>query len=87
MNWLRAQEHMDSIRAFRQQNEAIRDEVLARAHKMLQNKPAADVLDFLANTLTNKLTHAPIQTMNQAAHSGDDTLLAYARTLFNLNDE
>lgn len=87
MNWLRAQGHMDSIRAFRQQNEAIRDEVLARAHKMLQHKPAADVLDFLANTLTNKLTHAPIQTMNQAAHSGDDTLLAYARTLFNLNDE
>lgn len=87
MGWLRAQEHRDTIRQFRQQNEAIRDEVLARAQKMLQNKNAAEVLEFLANTLTNKLTHAPIQSMNQAAQSGNDVLLANAKTLFNLTDE
>ncbi|HMT93385.1 glutamyl-tRNA reductase [uncultured Thiothrix sp.] len=87
MGWLRAQEHRDTIRQFRQQNEAIRDEVLARAQKMLQHKEAAEVLEFLANTLTNKLTHAPIQSMNQAAQSGNDVLLANAKTLFNLIDE
>lgn len=87
MGWLRAQEHRDTIRQFRQQNEAIRDEVLARAQKMLQHKDAAEVLEFLANTLTNKLTHAPIQSMNQAAQSGNDVLLANAKTLFNLTDE
>lgn len=87
MGWLRAQAHRDTIRQFRQQNEAIRDEVLARAQKMLQNKDAAEVLEFLANTLTNKLTHAPIKSMNQAAQSGNDVLLANAKTLFNLTDE
>ncbi|TXH70395.1 MAG: glutamyl-tRNA reductase [Thiothrix sp.] len=87
MGWLRAQEHRDTIRQFRQQNEAIRDEVLARAQKMLQHKDATEVLEFLANTLTNKLTHAPIQSMNQAAQSGNDVLLANAKTLFNLTDE
>lgn len=87
MGWLRAQEHRNTIRQFRQHNEAIRDEVLARAQKMLQNKDPAEVLEFLANTLTNKLTHAPIQHMNQAAHTGNDVLLANAKTLFNLTDE
>lgn len=87
MGWLRAQEHRDTLRQFRQYNEAIRDEVLARAQKMLQNKNPNEVLEFLANTLTNKLTHAPIQSMNQAAQTGNDVLLANAKTLFNLTDE
>ncbi|HPY41638.1 MAG TPA: glutamyl-tRNA reductase, partial [Thiolinea sp.] len=87
MGWLRAQEHRDTIRQFRLRNEALRDEVLARAQKMLQNKDPAEVLEFLANTLTNKLTHAPIQSMNQAAQTGNDVLLANAKTLFNLTDE
>ena len=87
MGWLRAQEHRNTIRQFRQQNESIRDEVLARAQKMLQTKTPNEALEFLANALTNKLTHAPIQSMNQAAQSGNDVLLASAKILFNLTDE
>ncbi len=87
MRLLRAQDQMGVIRQYRQNNEATRDEVLAKARKLLQNKTPEEALEFIAHTLTNKLTHAPTQTMNRAAHTGDDALLAQARILFNLNDD
>jgi glutamyl-tRNA reductase len=86
MSWLRAQSQQSTIREYRKQNEKIRDDVLAKAQKMLQNKPADEVLNFLAHTLTNKLSHAPTHAMNQAAKQGDTELLAHAITLFNLNN-
>ena len=87
MAWRRAQERMGIIREYRQQNEVLRDEVLEKAHKILQNKSPEEALNFLANTLTNKLAHAPTQAMHQAAKSGDHELLDKARLLFNLTDE
>ena len=60
--WLRAQQHMQLIRYYRQQNDLIRQEVLSKAKHMLDNQQPADaVLEYLAHTLTNKLTHAPTQ--------------------------
>ena len=85
--WLRAQQHMQLIRYYRQQNDLIRQEVLSKAKHMLDNQQPADaVLEYLAHTLTNKLTHAPTQAINQAARLGDYAQLEYARKLFNLTD-
>ncbi|MCB1777862.1 MAG: glutamyl-tRNA reductase, partial [Candidatus Competibacteraceae bacterium] len=60
MGWLRTQNSVDSIRALRRRAETARDETLSRALRQLaQGKEPAEVLNFLANTLTNKLIHPP----------------------------
>lgn len=83
--WLRAQQHMQLIRQYRQQNDEMRQEVLSKAKQMLDNQhPADEVLEYLAHTLTNKLTHAPTQALNHAARIGDYAQLEYASKLFNL---
>ncbi len=87
MGWLRAQDQQKMIRRYREQNAAIRDDVLLKAQKILHNKTAEEALQFLANTLTNKLTHAPTHALNQAAKAGDNQLLQSALTLFDLDDE
>ena len=83
MGWLRAQDAGTSIRDYRQQAEQQRDAVLNKARQMLaNNKNPQDVLDFLANTLTNKLTHTPSVRMREAAEAGDEALLDAALRLF-----
>ena len=42
---------------------------------LANNKDPQEVLEFLANTLTNKLTHAPSVRMREAAEAGDEVLL------------
>lgn len=85
MAWLRAQDHMDTIRQYRARTEAIRQEVLNKALTMLNNgKTAEESLQFLAHTLSNKLSHDATQAMHKAARNGDLTLLDSAQTLFNL---
>jgi glutamyl-tRNA reductase len=67
----RAKEAGPAIRALRQQADAIRQQTLAQAHHMLANGKSTDaVLEYLANTLTNRLLHAPIQALRQASESG-----------------
>ncbi|MGD8842811.1 MAG: glutamyl-tRNA reductase [Gammaproteobacteria bacterium] len=88
MAWLRAQDAVSSIRSFRDQAGLKRDEVLAKAQQMLSNgKDPAEVLQFLANTLTNKLTHAPCVQIRQAAEAGDTLVLEAALRLFNLSKD
>lgn len=90
MAWLQAQGHMNTIREYRSRTEEIRQEVLAKAQNLLQNgKSPEETLQFLAHTLTNKLSHSATQTMHQAARQGDHQLLQHARTLLDLpaNDE
>ncbi len=82
MGWLRAQGAVTNIRDFRRQSEQQRDVVLKKARQMLvNNKDPQDVLDFLANTLTNKLTHTPSARMREAAEAGDEALLEAALRL------
>ncbi len=84
--WLRAQDASHVIRDCRRQAEAHRDEVLIRALRMLDNgKPPEEALRFLANTLTNKLLHAPSSQLRQAAADGQADLLEAANTLFKLS--
>ncbi len=88
MAWRRAQDHMNTIRAYRARTESIRQEVFDKATALLQNgKSPAEALQFLAHTLTNKLSHDATQAMHEAARNGDHQLLAHARTLFNLSTD
>lgn len=86
MAWWRSLDAAGLIQDYRQRAEALRDEVLARARRQLEaGKPPAEVLNFLAHTLTNKLLHAPSSRLRQAARDGESFLLEAANELFQLN--
>ncbi len=86
MGWLRAQDGVASIRALRQQAEAVRDDALARARRQLaQGKDPAEALELLANLLTNKLMHLPCAGLREAAAQGDAETLNLIKNLYRLN--
>ena len=86
MSWLRAQDHMSTIRHYRSRVEQMRQEVLDKALNLLQNgKNPEEALQFLAHTLSNKLSHDATQAMHQAARNNDYGLLTHAKRLFNLS--
>ena len=54
---------------------------------MLQNgRDPTEALGFLANTLTNKLLHAPSSNLRAAALRGDSDLLRAAEQLFSADE-
>ena len=86
MSWLRAQDAVATIRDYRKNAEQQRDEVANKARHMLESgKDPKQVLEFLANTLTNKLTHAPSVRIREAAENGDNHLLDAALVLFDID--
>jgi glutamyl-tRNA reductase len=81
----RAQDAGPAIRALRQQAEGIRQQTVEQARRMLAaGKSTDEVLEYLANTLTNRLLHAPTQALRQAAELAD---LALAETVTRLLTE
>ncbi|NIA01402.1 MAG: glutamyl-tRNA reductase [Planctomycetia bacterium] len=83
MAWLRGNDAVATIRDYRRKAEQQRDQVLDKAQQMLANgKDPQQVLEFLARTLTNKLTHEPSVRIRQAAENGDSQLLQTALELF-----
>jgi len=81
----RAQDAGPAIRALRQQAEGIRQQTVEQARRMLAaGKSSDEVIDYLANTLTNRLLHAPTQALRQAAELAD---LALAETVTRLLTE
>ena len=44
------------------------------------------MIDYLANTLTQKLMHAPTRQLREAGENGHQALIEAARTLFDLKD-
>ena len=81
----RAQDAGPAIRALRQQAEGIRQQTVEQARRMLAaGKSTDEVLDYLANTLTNRLLHAPTQALRQASELAD---LALAETVTRLLTE
>jgi glutamyl-tRNA reductase len=88
MAWLRVQDSSGSIRALRYQAERIRDEVCATAqHQLAQGKDPAQVLQYLANTLTNKWLHAPSVALREASAQGRGDLVDAIKALFRLEDD
>jgi glutamyl-tRNA reductase len=88
MAWLRTQDSAESIRTLRQRAEMVRDDALTRARRQLaQGKDPVEVLNFLANTLTNKLIHPPCVGLREAAAQGDFEMLTLIQNLYRLDDE
>jgi glutamyl-tRNA reductase len=74
----RTHEAGPAIRALRQQADAIRQQTLDQARRMLAaGKPADAVMDYLANTLTNRLLHGPTQALRNASEAAE-TVVAEA---------
>jgi glutamyl-tRNA reductase len=85
LSWLRSLDAVDLIQSYRQRAEHLRDDVLCRALRMLENgKSAEESLGFLAHTLTNKLLHAPSSRLRQAGRDGQVDLLEAANEIFQL---
>lgn len=83
--WLRAQGLLGTLKNFRDGACRTRDEVLTKARRMVAaGKSPEETLEFLANTLTNKLIHHPTVQLNKAAHDGREELLLAARELLGL---
>jgi glutamyl-tRNA reductase len=81
----RAQDAGPAIRALRQQAEGIRQQTVEQARRMLAGGKSTDeVIEYLANTLTNRLLHAPTQALRQASESAD---LALAEAITRLLTE
>lgn len=69
----RAHDAGPAIQALRQQADNIRAQTLQQARRMLASgKSAEEVMEYLANTLTNRLLHAPTQALRQAAAEEPD---------------
>jgi glutamyl-tRNA reductase len=81
----RAQDAGPAIRALRQQADGIRQQTVEQARRMLAaGKSPDEVIDYLGNTLTNRLLHAPTQALRQASELAD---LALAETVTRLLTE
>ncbi len=88
MDWIRSLESVDSIRDYRTQSMAIKDEIVARAlNRLAQGGDAEQVVLELANKLTNRLIHAPTQALTAASRQGDYNTLGQLRTALGLDKE
>jgi len=86
MGWLRSLDAVALIQSYRGQAEAIKQEILRKAQRMVENgTPPEEALQYLANTLTNKLLHTPSSQLREAGSSGQKELLEAANTLFQLD--
>ncbi len=66
LHWREARQAVPLIRALRDQGEAARRQVLAKAMKQLaRGLPPEAVLEQLSHQLTNKLLHAPTRSLNR----------------------
>jgi glutamyl-tRNA reductase len=88
LNESRAHDAGPTIRALREQAEQIRLHTVEQARRQLAaGKSADEVLEYLANTLTNRLLHTPTQALRQAAELADSTLAeAVIRALIDERD-
>ena len=67
MQWLAKRDAVPTIKALRDQAEAVRQTELEKALKLIQKGEKAEiVLEALSNALTNKFLHAPSHALNQA---------------------
>ncbi len=80
---LQASARQAPLKRLRAYGDSTRDELLAKARQQLANgKPADEVLQLLAHTLTNRLLHPPTAALREAALTGDAELARAADRLF-----
>jgi len=86
--WQRSLGAVDVISQIRQHTQSLSDEVLTKAKKQLATgQDAEQVLEFLANTLTNKFLHKPCTQLRQASQDNHEHILDIAQNLFLNKDE
>ena len=86
LGWLQARDTVPMIRALRDSAERMRRHELDHAAKLLAKGEAPEkVLEQLAQRLTNKLLHAPTQTLNAAEGVERSELQSAAERLFHLH--
>ena len=84
---LKALDAVPSIRALRERAEAEKRRALGEAQHMLElGRPPAEVLEWLAHTLANRLLHAPSTNLKEMVKD-DPQAIARMRALFGLGDE
>jgi glutamyl-tRNA reductase len=88
-DWSRQQRSLavvDTIRAFRDSVEKIRDEEVAKALTALEKgQDSPTVISTLARNLTNKLMHKPTTRLKQAGEEGSDETIHATHELFGLD--
>jgi len=85
LGWIRSLDAVNLIQDYREQAHSYRDDILCKAQRMVKNgKPPTEALEYLANTLTNRLLHGPSTQLRVAGSTGQNELLAAANTLFQL---
>ncbi len=83
--WMRGQDVTEVIRTYRSQAEQHKHEVIEKAARMLkQGKSSDEALNFLANTLVNKLLHKPTEALKSAGAENYQELLEAAKTILGL---
>lgn len=83
---LRTLDAVPTIRQLRNDAESWKAHTIEQAQRMLNNgRPAGEVLEFLADTLTHRLIHSPSQRLRQAAERGEADLIRAAQELFALS--
>ena len=76
------------IKSVRHQLGIVRDQALAQAQRQIAaGKPVDEVLERLADAITNRLLHEPSARLREAGEQGDRELLAVARKLFGVGSE
>ena len=87
LNWQRSLGAVDVIAQIRQHTQDLSNEVLNKAKRQLAaGQDAEQVLEFLANTLTNKFLHQPSTQLRQASQDNRDHILDIAQNLFLHNE-
>ncbi len=83
---LRSLNAVDTLRAFREKAEQLRDREVEKALRALdKGEPPVQVVEALARGLTNKLIHSPSVQMKKASADGRDEVLLLTRELFELD--
>ena len=83
LDWQRSLGAVDIIAQIRQHTQDLSNEVLTKAKRQLAaGQDAEQVLEFLANTLTNKFLHQPSIQLRQASQDNRDHILDIAQNLF-----
>lgn len=86
--WLESRDAGTTIAQLRASARKNRDEVLEKARRRLANGEAPEeVLNFLADTLSNKLMHGPSAALRKASAVEQALLLNATRKLFDLGED
>ncbi|MFP1728637.1 glutamyl-tRNA reductase [Lonsdalea quercina] len=86
MGWMRAQTAVETIRDYRSQADALREEMTTKALAAIQQGGDVEaIVQELTHRLTNRLIHAPTISLQQAARDGDQDRLQILRDSLGLN--